>query len=196
MAWAEAMTVNRNGGDTQHPQPRRPKVSRAAIGCATGLDWVQTCVLKAAGDEAMYLWDRRLSLDQIEARLARATRISRKQIEASLQPLSAFGYLYADDAPGNPAIVLHLTEKGLDEYCYRFVGTLDRIRKDVFRLVCQDVGIDVHEIAGKTGQSSLLVEHILDVAQRMALLRLSKQGQYIVVTAVMPQLRRLISGAA
>lgn len=168
----------------------------ARIGRSPGLDWVQTCVLKAAGDEAMYLWDRRLSLDQVAARLARATQISRRQIEAALQPLSACGYLYADDDPHNPEIVLHLTEKGLDEYCYRFVGAVDRIRQEIFRLVCQDVGIDVHEIAGRIGQPGLLVEHVLDVAQRMTLVRLSKQGQYIVVTAVMPQLRRLISGAA
>jgi len=153
-------------------------------------------VLKAAGDEAMYLWDRRLTLDQVEARLARATHISRRQIEASLQPLSTCGYLYADDDPHNPEIVLQLTEKGLDEYCYRFVGAVDRIRQEIFRLVCQDVGIDVHEIARRTEQSGLLVEHILDVAQRMALLRVVKKGQYIVVTAVTPQLLRLISGAA
>ena len=106
------------------------------------------------------------------------------------------GYLYADDAPGNAEVMLHLTEKGLDQYCYRFVEAVDRIRQDVFRLVCQDVGIDVHEIAERVGQSGLLIEHILDVAQRMALLRLSKQGQYIVVREVRPQLRRLISGAA
>jgi hypothetical protein len=153
-------------------------------------------VLRAAGDEAMHLWDRRLSLDQVQARLARATHISREQIEESLRPLSASGYLYADDDPHNPEIVLHLTAKGLDEYCYRFVGAVDRIRQDIFRLVCRDVGIDVHEIAGRVGQSGLLVEHVLDVAQSMALLRVSKTGQYIVVTAVTPQLRRLISGAA
>jgi hypothetical protein len=41
-----------------------------------------------------------------------------------------------------------------------------------------------------------VVEQILDAAQRMALLRLSKRGQYIVVQEVRPQLRRLISGAA
>lgn len=168
----------------------------ARVGQSPGLDWVQTCVLRAAGDEAMQLWDRRLSLDQVEARLARATRIARPQIEDALGPLSACGYLYADDAPGHAEIVLHLAEKGLDEYCYRFVGAIDRIRQEVFRLVCQDVGIDVHEIAERVGQSGLLVEHILDMAQRMALLRLSKRGRYIVVQEVRPQLRRLISGAA
>jgi hypothetical protein len=166
------------------------------VGRSPGLDWVQTCVLRAAGDEAMYLWDRRLTLDGVAARLAQATSISRKQIEDSLVALDAHGYLYADDDPHNPEIVLHLTEKGLDEYCYRFVGGVDSIRQEIFKLVCQEVGIDVHEIASKTAQSGLLVEYILDVAQRMALLRVSKQGQYIVVTAVMPQLRRLISGAA
>ena len=169
---------------------------RVRVGRSPGLDWVQTCVLRAAGDEAMYLWDRRLTLDGVVVRLARATHISRQQVEDSLAALDAHGYLYADDDPHNPEIVLHVTEKGLEEYCYRFVGAFDRIRQDIFRLVCQDVGIDVHEIAGRVGQSGLLVEHILDVAQRVALLRLSKNGQYIVVTAVMPQLRRLISGAA
>ena len=168
----------------------------ARRGRSPGLDWIQTCVLRAAGDEAMDSWERRLSLDQVEARLARATHISRRQIEDALGPLNACDYLYADDDPHNPEIVLLLTDKGLDEYCYRFVAAVDRIRQEIFRLVCQDVGVDVHEIAGRTGQSGLLVEHILDVAQRMALLRISKTGQYIVVREVSPQLRRLISGAA
>jgi hypothetical protein len=174
----------------------RQQDDHVRVGRSPGLDWVQTCVLRAAGDEAMYLWDHRLTLDGVAARLARATQISRAQAEDSLSALDAHGYLYADDDPHNPEIVLHLTDKGLDEYCYRFVGGIDRIRQEIFKLVCQDVGIDVHEIAGRTGQSGLLVEHILEVAQRMTLLRVSKRGQYIVVTAVMPQLRRLISGAA
>ena len=169
---------------------------RARVGRLPGLDWVQTCVFRAAGDAAMDHWDRRLALDQVEARLARATRITRRQIEDALGPLSACGYLYADDDPHNPEIVLHLTDKGLDEYCYRFVAAVDRVRQEIFRLACQDVGIDVHELAGRTGQSGLLVEHILDAAQQMALLRISKTGQYIVVREVSAQVRRLISGAA
>jgi hypothetical protein len=171
-------------------------LSRAMIGRAAGLDWVQTFVLKAACDVAMVLWERRLTLDQVEERLGVTTRISRQQIVAALGPLCDRGYLIADDAPGNPEIVVHLTDRGLEEYCYRFVGTYGSIRQDVFTLVCQEAGVDVHEIARRTGQSALLVEHILDVAQRMALLRASKRGQYIVVTEIMPQLRRLISGVA
>ena len=79
---------------------RRPSTSRATLACATGLDWIQTYVLKAACDVAMGLWERRLTLDQVEGRLARATEISRRQIEASLDRLVACGYLVADEAVG------------------------------------------------------------------------------------------------
>jgi hypothetical protein len=170
-------------------------MSRATIGRPAGLDWVQTCVFKAACDVAMDLWERRLTLDRVEARLA-VMGIRRAAIHEALEPLDRHGYVYADDAPGNPQIVLLVTDKAIEEYCYRFVATYGRARLDVLRLVCQDLGCDVHEMARRTGHAPLLIEHVLDVAQRESLLRVSKQGQYIVVTEVKPQLRRMVSGAA
>jgi hypothetical protein len=166
------------------------------VGRATGLDWVETCVLRAAGDEALYLWDRRLSLGQVEARLARATQISRQKIEDALRALSDCGYLYADAAPGNPETLLQLMPKGLEEYCYRFVQAYGRISRDVLSLVCQDEGADVVELAHRSGQPELLVEHVLDVAEGRGLLRLDRIGHYVVVREVRPHLRRWVSGAA
>jgi hypothetical protein len=166
------------------------------IGRATGLDWVQTCVLKAACDVARRLADRRLTLDQVQEHLAPATHISREQIEATLGPLCERGYLVADDDPHNPEIVIQVMRKGLEEYCYRFVRGYGRINLDVLRRACQDVGADVVELAHRSGEDELLVEHILDVAEGTGLLRLSRSGPYTVVTEIKPQLRRLISGAA
>jgi hypothetical protein len=171
-------------------------VSRAPIGKLPGLDWQQTYVLKAAGDLAMELWDCRLTLTDVAERLALKTGIGRRQIEAALGPLSERGYLHADDAPGHPETLLLLMPKGLDEYCYRFVHGYGSARLDVLRLICQDIVCDVHELARRTGHAALLIEHILDGAQAERLLRLAKHGQYIRVTEVRPQLRRLVSGAA
>jgi hypothetical protein len=175
---------------------RRPVASRAAVGRATGLDWVSTYVLKAAGDAAMALWDRRLTLDQVEERLAAPTRLSRKQIEGALGPLVARGYLTADEAPGNPETVVQVLSKGLEEYCYRFVPGYARLSRDVLGLVCQDAGADVVGLAQRSGQAELLVEHVLVIAEGHGLLRLGGTGQYVVVQEVRPQLRRWISGAA
>ena len=78
------------------------------VGRASGLDWVETCVLKAAGDVAIGLWERRLTLDQVAARLA-VMGIARAAIVDALEPLGRCGYVYADDAPENPQIVLLVT---------------------------------------------------------------------------------------
>ena len=175
---------------------QQPLASRAAIGKLPGLDWTQTYVLKAAGDLAMRDWELRLTLDDLAHHLAKMTHISRRQIEDALGPLSERGYLFADDAPDNPEIVLHLMLRGLNEYCYRFVRGYGSARMDVLRLICQDKGCDVHELPRRTGYPSLLIEHILDGAQSEGLLRVAKHGQYIVVTEIRPQLRRMVSGAA
>ena len=166
------------------------------MGPAPGLNWLQTYAFKAVGDEAMYLWERRLTLTQVAERLALLTPISRQQIEAALGPIERAGYVYADDAPGNPDIVLTLSAKGLDEYCHRFITGYGNVRLAILKLVCQDPGADVHEIAQRTGHPGLLVEHTLDVAQSMRLLRVTKHGQYITVSEIAPQLRRMVSGAA
>jgi len=183
--------------DDEHARlGRRPISSRAGIAWISGLDRISTFVLKATGDVAMALSDRRLTLDQVEALLTAATRISRRKIEASLGPLCDQGYLTADDAPGNPEIVLHLTEKGLVTYCRHLVLNFGRIEWEIFRQVCQDAGIDVCELARRTGQAELLVEHVLREAARHGHLRLDGMGQYIFVRDVSPQLRRWVSGAA
>ena len=175
---------------------RQPTPSRAGTGRVAGLDWTATYVLKAAGDVAMALWDRRLTLDQVEERLAAATRISRKKIEASLGPLADQGYLTADDAPGNPEIVLQLLPKGLDAYCCHLVPSFGRIQREILLQACQDVRIDVCEIARRMEQADLLVEHVLREAERHGDLRLGGTGHYIVVEEVSSQLRRWVSGAA
>jgi hypothetical protein len=175
---------------------RLPVVSRAMIGRATGLDWVQTCVLKAACDVARRICDRRLTLDQVQEHLALATQISRAQIEAALGPLCARGYLIADDDPHNPEIVVHVMRKALEEYCYRFVRGYGRINLDLLRLACQGVGVDAAELAHRSGHDELLVEHVLAVAAGNGLLRLVRSGPNAVVTEIKPQLRRLVSGAA
>lgn len=175
---------------------REPVASRAAVGRATGLDWVATYVLKAAGDAAMALWDRRLTLDQVEERLVAPTTISRRQIEGSLDRLVACGYLIADEAPGNPEIVVHVTRGGLEEYGYRFVPGYGRVSRDILSLVCQDAGADVVALAARSGHPELLVEHVLVIAEGHGLLRLGGTGQYVVVQEVRPQLRRWVSGAA
>ena len=166
------------------------------IGKLPGLDWPQTFVLRAAGDLAMELWETRLTLFDVQERLSLKTAIARRQIEAALGPLSEHGYLHADSAPGNPETMLLLMPKGLDEYIYRFVRGYGNARLDVLRLVSKDIGCDVHELSRRTGHPSLLIEHILDGAERQSLLRLSKRGQYITVTQIMPQLRREVAGAA
>ena len=129
-------------------------MSRAMIGRPPGLDWPQTFVLKAAGDVAMERWERRLTLDQVAHRLAVTTRIARRQIEAALGPLGAGDYLYADDAPENPEIVLTLTSKGLEEYCYRFVQGYGRVSLEVLAFVCRDPAPDVAELARLAGRPS------------------------------------------
>lgn len=183
--------------DDEHARREcQPIASRAGIGRVAGLDWISTYVLKAAGDAAMALWDRRLTLDQVDERLSAATRISRRKIEASLGPLCDHGYLSADDAPGNPQVVLHLTAKGLDAYCRQLVPGYGRIEHEILRQACQDVGVDVCEIARRTGRAELLVEYVLDMAAGKGLLRLARNGHYIVVKNVSPQLRRWVSGAA
>jgi hypothetical protein len=137
-----------------------------------------------------------LTLDQVEERLIARTKITREQIEESLGSLCDRGYLIADDAPGNPEIVVHLTRGGLEEYCHRFVHGYRRIGPDILKLVCQDVAIDVVGLTNRSGQPELLVEHVLEVAEGHGLLRLAGTGQYVVVQEVRPQLRRWISGAA
>jgi hypothetical protein len=129
-------------------------------------------------------------------RIVAPTKISRKQIEAALGPLCDRGYLIADEALGNPEIVIHLTRAGLEEYCYRFVQGYQRVSRDILTLVCQDAGADVVGLAYRSGHSELLVEHVLVIAEGHGLLRLGGTGQYIVVQEVRPQLRRWISGAA
>ena len=175
---------------------RQPTVSQAMIGRATGLDWVQTCVLKAACDVARRICDRRLTLDQVQEHLACATHISREQIEAALGPLCARGYLIADDDPHNPEIVIHVMRKGLEEYCYRFVRAYGRINRTILQLACQGVGVDTAELAHRSGHDELLVEHVLDVAAGNGLLRLVRSGPNAVVAEIKTQLRRLVSGAA
>lgn len=182
--------------DGQDKRERQPIASRVGIGRIAGLDWISIYALKAAGDVAMALWDRRLTLDQVDERLSAATRISRRKIEASLEPLCEQGYLRADDAPGNPQIVLHLTVKGLDAYCRQLVPSFGRIEREALRQACRDIGIDVCEISRRTGQAELLVEHVLCEAERHGDLRLGGTGHYIVVKEVSPQLRRWVSGAA
>src|SRR5215216_5055063 len=123
----------------QHDEParmdRQPDASRAMVGRPPGLDWPQTFVLKAAGDLALERWDRRLTLDQVTHRLAVTTRILRTQIEAALEPLGALDYLYADDAPENPEIVVTLMSQGLEEYCQRFVQGYRSIGPAILKLV-------------------------------------------------------------
>jgi hypothetical protein len=182
--------------DDEHARiHHQPDARRAARVRATGLDWVQTFVLKAVGDIAMEYWDRRLTVGHVAALLT-ALGIGRRQVESALDPLAALGYVFADDAPGNPEIVLLLTTKGLEEYCYRFVQRYGTIGPEILKLVCQDASRDVAELARLSGQPELLVEHVLDMAEGNGLLRLRKRGQYIVVEEVRPHLRRWLSGAA
>jgi hypothetical protein len=171
-------------------------MSRAALGRLPGLTWPQTFVVKAACDLAMELWERRLTLDDVAERLASTTNISRQQIQQALEPLRDCGYLYADDAPGNSEVMLQLMPKGLDQYCDRLLPGYPRISREVLTIACQDVGVDVVELAHRVGQPELLVEHILEGAHDRGLLRLRKNGQYIVVEEVRPHLRRWLSGAA
>jgi hypothetical protein len=165
------------------------------IGRPPGLDWVQTCVLKAACDVAIELWERRLTLDQVAGRLS-ALGISRDAIIDALEPLARCGYVYADDAPGIAEIVLHVTTRGLEEHCSRFVRGYGRISVDTLKLVCQDADADVVGLAVRSGQPELLVEHVLEIAASKGLVRLARTGHYITVREVSPQLRRWISGAA
>jgi hypothetical protein len=175
---------------------RRPIPSRAGIAWISGLDRISTFVLKATGDMAMALSNGRLTLDQVEELLATATRISRRKIEASLGPLCDQGYLTADDAPGNPEIVLHLTEKGMAAYCRQLVAGFGRIEKEILLAACTETGIDAYDISRRTGQAEMLVEYVLRDAQGNGHLRLEGSGHYLVVRDVSPQLRRWISGAA
>jgi hypothetical protein len=181
--------------DEQARMNRQPGASRAMLGRPAGLDWPQTFVLKAAGDLALELWERRLTLDQVEHRLAVSTRLSRSQIEASLDPLRERGYLYADDDPDNPEIVLALMPKGLEEYCQRFVQGYRGIGPAVLKILLQDPGLDVVGLAHRSGRPELLVEHVLDMAASQGLLRVKRTGDYaLVVTWISPQLRRWIAG--
>jgi hypothetical protein len=175
---------------------RQPVVSRAMIGRVPGLSWIETYVLKAICDVAMGTWERRLTLDQVEAPLTCLTHISRDQVEQSLESLKRLKYVYADDAPSNPEIVLTLTPQGLEAYCRHLTREYDHVAVDILRLVCQDPGADVVELAHRTGQFELLIDHVLDVAHENGMLRVARNGQYIVVKEVRPQLRRWISGAA
>lgn len=174
----------------------QPIASRAGIARVPGLDRIPTYVLKAVGDVVLMLGDRRLTLDQVEEWLAAATRISSRQVEASLGPLCDSGYLRADSAPGNPQTVLHLTPEGLDAYCRHLVPNYGRVERDVLQIACQEIGVDAYEISRRTGRAELLVEHVLSDAEGNGHLRLSRTGQYVVVKDVSPQLRRWISGAA
>lgn len=173
----------------------RPAVDRATVSPPPGLTWPQTYVLKAVGDLAMAYWDRRLTVGHALVPLA-GLGIGRRQVERALDPLAAHGYVFADDAPGNPEIVLLLTAKGLEAYCQTFVREYRRIGPEILRLVCQDIQRDVLELARLSGQPDLLVEHVLDDAHSRGYLRLKKQGQYIVVTWISSHLRRWLSGAA
>jgi hypothetical protein len=170
--------------------------SRATAGWVAGLDTVAIYVLKAAGDTATALGNSRLTLDQLEERLATATRISRRKIEASLGPLCDGGYLIADDAPGNSQIVLHLTARGVDIYCRQLLPGFGRIEQEILQCACADVGIDVYEISRRTCRAEFLIEHVLSNAEVNGQLRLGRKGQYIVVRYISPQLRRWVSGAA
>lgn len=174
---------------------RPPSTNRATVSPPPGLTWPQTYVLKAVGDLAMAYWDRRLTMGHVTVKLA-GTGIGRRQVEGALDPLAAHGHVYADDAPGNPEIMLLLTAKGLEAYCQTFVREYRRIGPLILRLVCQDMQRDVLELARLSGQPELLVEHVLDDAHARGYLRLRKQGQYIVVTWIGPHLRRWLSGAA
>jgi hypothetical protein len=153
-------------------------------------------VLKATGDVATALWDRHFTLDQVHGRLATTTRISREQIVQSLGALANAGYVYADDQPHLPEIRLHLMSRGLEAYCHAFVPEYQRVSRQVLALVCQDVGADVVAIAHRASLPELLVEHILDIAEGNALVRLTRTGHYIVVREVSSHLRRWIAGAA
>lgn len=177
------------------PARHTPPAGRAAVSRPVGLDWVQTFVLKAVGDLAMAYWDRRLTVGHVLVPLA-GMGIERRLVESALDPLSAHGYVFADDAPGNPEIVLLLTAKGLEAYCQTFVRDFRRVGPEILKLLCQDVRRDVVELAGLSGQPELLVEHVLDDAHARGLLRLKKRDHYIVVEEVRPHLRRWLSGAA
>jgi hypothetical protein len=181
--------------DEQAPTGRPPEAGRATVSRPAGLDWVQTFVLKAVGDLAMECWDRRLTVGHVAVRLA-DTGIERRQVEDALDPLGALGYMFADDAPGNPEILLLLTAKGLEAYCQTFVRDFRRVGPEILKLVCQDQRRDLMELARLSGQPELLVEHVLDDAEGNGLLRLRKQGQYVTVEEVRPHLRRWLSGAA
>jgi hypothetical protein len=170
-------------------------VSRAELGLPPGLTRQQAFVLKAIGDVAMKLWDRRLPLYDVIERLARIN-IARQQVEKALGPLRDCGYVYADDAPGNSDVILHLMPEGLDQYCTRLVPDYRRISKEILTVACQDEGIDVVELAHRSGRDELLVEHVLEDARARGDLRLDRVGQYIVVKWISPQLRRWLSGAA
>jgi hypothetical protein len=181
--------------DEQAPTDRQPGPSRAMVGRPPGLDWPQTFVLKAAGDLALELWERRLTLDQVEHRLAVTTRISRTQIEAALDPLVERGYLVADDGYENADIVLTLMPKGLEEYCQHFVQGYRSIGPAILKLVCHDPWLDVTGLSHRAGRPELLVEHVLDVAANQGLLRVKHTGEYaLVVTWISPQLRRWLAG--
>lgn len=172
-----------------------PEGSRAALGRPPGLDWVQTFVLKAVGDVAMAYWDRRLTVGQVVVTLA-GTGIERGEVESALDPLGTHGYVFVDDAPGNPEVMLLLTTKGLEAYCQTFVRDFRRIGPEILKLICQDVRRDVLELARLSEQPELLVEHVLEDAHARGLLRLRKRGHSIVVEEVRPHLRRWLSGAA
>jgi hypothetical protein len=183
-------------GDAQTRTHRQANVSRAAFGRPPGLSWSQTFVLKAVGDVALDLWERRLSLYDVIERLARTTNLSREQIDQALGPLQECGYLSADDAPGNAAVIVHLMPKGLEHYCTRLIPEYQRISREILAVACQDVGIDLVELAHRSGRPELLVEHVLDTAEHNGMVRLKRRGQYIVVEEVRPHLRRWLSGAA
>lgn len=168
---------------------------RGNIGKLPGLTWPQTCVLKAVCDGAMTLWDRRLTVSQIEEPLA-LLGISRDAILDTLDALVACGYLFADDAPGNVDVVLQLTSKALDEYVYRFVPGHTAIVHRIRTLVCRMPHANAVGIAEALGQPDLLVEHVLMRDEQAGLLRLSVNGYSVVVREVKPQLRRLVSGVA
>ncbi len=174
---------------------RPPGADRATVIRLPGLTSQQTCVLKAIGSLAMEYRERRLTVGHVTVPLA-GMGIGRRQVEHALDPLAAHGYLYADDAPGNPEIMLLLTDKGLDAYCQAFVRDYRRIGPEILRLLCQDMQRDVMELARLSGHPELLVEHVLDDAQAQGLIRAKKQGHYIVVTWISPHLRRWLSGAA
>jgi hypothetical protein len=174
---------------------RQNGAGRSALVKLPGLGWPHAHVLKAVGDLAMELWECRLTLADVVERLSLMTSYSHQQVDATLDALAERGYLYADAAPGNPETMLHLMPKGLDEYCYRYVPGYSSARLDVLGLISRDIGCDIHELARRTGHPALLIEHILDGAHAEGLLRVVKHGQFIRVTEVRPQLRRLVAGA-